>query len=96
MSKTGERIKELGIELPPASEPMGAYVPAVTASGLVFVSGQLPRWGGEMRYTGKVDSELSAEKAGEAMRLAALNAVSVLKEHLGDLDRVLRVVKLKG
>jgi len=96
MGKVEERIKAEGIELPPPPSPMGAYVPAVTAGGLVFISGQLPRWGEELRYTGKVDSELSLDKAREAARLAALNAVSVLKAEVGDLDRVRRIVKLTG
>lgn len=96
MSEVENRIKAQGIELPPPPAPMGAYVPAVTAGSLVFVSGQLPRWGDEMRFAGKVDSDLSPDKAREAARLAALNAVSVLKAEVGDLDRVRRIVKLQG
>ncbi len=96
MSEIEKRLKEKGIELPPAPSPMGAYVPAVKAGGLVFVSGQLPRFGDETRCQGRVDSEVSVEKARDAARLATLNAVSVLKELLGDLDKVKRVVKLTG
>jgi len=96
MGKTEDKLKANGIELPPPPSPMGAYVPAVVAGDLVFVSGQLPRWGDELRFTGKVDSELSVDKACEAMRLAALNAVSVLQAEIGELDRVVRIVKLKG
>jgi len=97
MSEVEKRMSEKGIELPPPPAPMGAYVPAVTtAGGLAFVSGQLPRWGGEMKFAGKVVAEVSEEDAKKAARLAALNAVSVLKDHLGDLDRVLRIVKLTG
>jgi enamine deaminase RidA (YjgF/YER057c/UK114 family) len=96
MGKVEERLKAQGIELPPPPSPMGAYVPAVTAGHLVFVSGQLPRWGDEMRYPGKVDAEISLANAQAAARLAALNAVSVLKAEIGDLDRVKRIVKLTG
>jgi enamine deaminase RidA (YjgF/YER057c/UK114 family) len=96
MGVVDDRIKALGIELPPAPSPMGAYVAAVTAGPLVFVSGQLPRFGDEMRFAGKVDAEVSVEDARQAARLAALNAVAVLKAQVGDLDRVKRIVKLRG
>jgi len=96
MGEVEKRLKEKGIELPPPPSPMGAYVPAVTAGSLVFVSGQLPRWGDDLKYMSKVDSDLSVEDAKEAARLAALNAVSVLKAEVGDLDRVKRIVRIQG
>lgn len=96
MGKVEERLAGLGITLPPAPEPMGAYARAVIAGSLVFVSGQLPRLDGEMRWPGKVPADVSEACAKQAMRLAALNAVAVLRAELGDLDRVLRIVKLKG
>jgi enamine deaminase RidA (YjgF/YER057c/UK114 family) len=96
MGEVEDRLKGMGVELPPPPSPMGAYVPAVTTGRLVFVSGQLPRWGDELKYTGKVDAELSLEDAKKAARLAALNAVSVLKAEVGDLDRVKRIVRLQG
>jgi enamine deaminase RidA (YjgF/YER057c/UK114 family) len=96
MGEIEKRMEEKGIELPPAPKPMGAYVPAVRTGNLIFVSGQLPRMGDDFKYQGRVDEEISAEDGKKAARLAALNAVSVLKELLGDLDKVKRIVKLKG
>jgi len=96
MGAIEDRLKARGLELPPPPSPMGAYVPAVITGRLVFVSGQLPRWGDEMRFAGKVDAELSLDQARLAARLAALNAVSVLKAAVGELDRVRRIVKLRG
>lgn len=96
MGKVEEKLRAQGIELPPPPSPMGAYVPAVRAGNLVFVSGQLPRWGEEVRYVGKVDAELPLDKALKAAELAAWNAISVLKAEVGDLDRVRRIVKLTG
>jgi len=96
MGKTEQRMQSKGIELPPAPSPMGAYVPAVTVGRLVFVSGQLPRRGEGMTCTGKADAEVSVKAASTAARLACLNAISVLKAEVGDLDRVKRVVKLTG
>lgn len=96
MGVVEDRIREMGIELPPPPSAMGAYVPAVVAGPLIFVSGQLPRWGDEIRCVGKVDSEVCVEDAKAGARLAALNAVSVLAAELGELDRVVRIVKLRG
>jgi enamine deaminase RidA (YjgF/YER057c/UK114 family) len=95
MSKVLTRLKEKGIELPAAPAPMGAYVPAVRAGNLVFVSGQLPRQGDAMRYRGKVDAELTLPEAQAAARLAALNAVAALGTAVPDLDRVRRIVKVR-
>jgi len=96
MSKIEQKLKAAGITLPPPPTPMGGYVPAVRTGNLVFISGQLPRWGEEMRYTGKVDAELPLAEAKAAARLAAQNAVSVLQAAIGDLDLVTRIVKLTG
>lgn len=83
-------------ELPPPLLPMGSYVMAQRAGELVYVSGQLPRWGVEMMYTGKVDSELGLDEAKKAAQLAALNALAVLDRELEDLDKVDRIVKMTG
>jgi len=96
MGEVDKRLKDMGTELPPPPAPMGGYVPAVVAGSLVFVSGQLPRWGDELKFPGKLGAELDVEQGKEAARLAALNAVSVLAAELGDLDRVRRIVKVRG
>lgn len=96
MSETEQRLKQKSIVLPEAPTPMGAYVPAMTVGSLVFVSGQLPREGERMVYTGKVDQDLSVDGGYKAARLAALNALAVLKAELKDLDRVRRIVRLTG
>lgn len=83
-------------ELPPPTLPMGSYVAAQRAGELVYVSGQLPRWGAEMMYTGKVDAELGLGDAKKAASLAALNALAVLERELDDLDKVELIVKMTG
>ena len=88
------RIKELGIELPVAASPQAMYVPTKQAGNLVFVSGQIPVKEGVMQYTGKVGEERSLEEAKEAARLCAINIVSALKAHLGDLDKVKSIIKI--
>src|SRR6202047_146110 len=88
------RLKELGINLPRPPSPLGAYVEAVQAGNLLFLSGTLPVEGGAPKFLGRIGGELSIEDGRRATRLAALNAFAVVKEQLGSLDRVTRVVRL--
>ena len=88
------RLIKLGIELPPVQKPLGAYVEAVQAGNLLFLTGQLPLLGGIPKYHGRLGAELDAEQGYAATRLAALNALAIAKEHLGSLSRVSRVVRI--
>jgi enamine deaminase RidA (YjgF/YER057c/UK114 family) len=88
------RVRALGIQLPPAPKPFGAYVPAVRSAGFLFVTGMLPAIGHEAQFLGRLGAELDAEAGRQAARLAALNVLAVAKEHLGSLDEVIRVVRL--
>ena len=94
--KVEERLKEMGLELPAAPQPVANYVPAVQTGSLVFVSGHGPRRDGANVYTGKVGRDLTTQQGYEAARLVMLNCLSSLKGVIGDLDRVQRVVKLLG
>jgi enamine deaminase RidA (YjgF/YER057c/UK114 family) len=89
-----QRLNELGIDLPPPPVPLGAYVEAVRAGNLLFLSGTLPVEGGAPKFLGRIGGELSVEDGRRATRLAALNALAIAREHLGSLDRVTRVVRL--
>jgi enamine deaminase RidA (YjgF/YER057c/UK114 family) len=88
------RLSEFGIDLPRPPAPLGAYVEAVQAGNLLFLSGTLPVEGGAPKFLGRIGGELSVEDGRRATRLAALNALALAKEHLGSLDRVTRVVRL--
>ncbi len=91
------RLAELKIELPKAAAPMANYVPAVRSGNLLFVSGQICQWNGERRYVGKLGAEITLDQGREAARLCALNLLAQAKRFLdGDLDRVVRVVRLGG
>jgi enamine deaminase RidA (YjgF/YER057c/UK114 family) len=89
-----QRLKDLGVVLPRAPAPLGAYVEAVQSGNLLFLSGTLPMEGGVPRFLGHIGAEVSVEDGCRATRLAALNALALAKEHLGSLDRVTRVVRL--
>jgi len=88
------RLRELGIELPPAQAPVASYVPVVVSSGLAYVSGQVPMAEGKLLWTGKLGAELDLEAGAEAARRCALQALSALRAELGSLDRVRRIVKV--
>lgn len=91
------RLAELGIELPEPSAPAANYVPYVLSGNLIFVSGQVTVWNGELRFIGKVGADLSLEDGIEAARLCALNLIAQARDAAGgDLDRIKRVVKLGG
>ena len=90
-----EKLNELGISLPPASTPAGAYLPAVECGKLIFVSGQLPMFNGKVQFPGKVGREVNLEQAQEAARLCAVNALAVLQAQLGSLDSIRRIVRLE-
>jgi enamine deaminase RidA (YjgF/YER057c/UK114 family) len=89
-----ERLAALGIALPAAPQPFGAYVPAVQSGAWLFVSGMLPVVGHEPQLVGRLGRELDVEQARRAARVAALNGLAVARAQLGTLDRISRVVRL--
>jgi enamine deaminase RidA (YjgF/YER057c/UK114 family) len=89
-----ERLGELGIELPPAAAPVASYVPVVVSNGFAFVSGQVAMEEGTPIYQGRLGAEISMEEGIQAARRCALQALAALKEELGSLDGVRRIVKL--
>ena len=90
------RLKELGIELPAAPQPVANYVPVVRVGDLLFLSGVLPSKDGQLVMTGKLGAELSIEQGVAAAKMAVLNALAIMKAEAGSLDRVKRIVKMVG
>jgi enamine deaminase RidA (YjgF/YER057c/UK114 family) len=88
------RLQELGIRLPAPPQPLGAYVEAVQVGSLLFLSGTLPAEDGVAKFLGRIGADLSIEEACNATRLATLNALARVRQHLGSLDKVSRVVSL--
>ena len=91
-----KKLKELGIELPEAPTPIGSYIPALRTGNLVFLSGILPLRQGKLIKQGKVGKDLSLDEAREEARTATINALSVLKAHIGSLDKIKRCIKITG
>ena len=90
------KLKELGIELSTPSAPVANYVNAVRSGNLVFLAGKGPLKADGENITGKVGDDLTIEEGYEAARITGINQLSVLKAELGNLNRVKRVVKVKG
>ena len=91
------RLNELGIELPEAPSAAANYVPYVVTGNLVFVAGQVPFVDGELKYVGQVGKDIELEEAQAAARVCGLNIIAQVKAACdGDLDRVVRCVKLGG
>jgi enamine deaminase RidA (YjgF/YER057c/UK114 family) len=94
--KIEEKIKSLGLVLPPAPPPAGNYIGAVTYGKLVYLSGHGPVDSEGNYRKGKVPNKVSLDEAYEAARLVGLNMLTTLKNEIGDLDRVRRFVKVLG
>lgn len=90
-----ERLRELGHELASAPPPIANYVSAVRTGNLVFLSGKGPDRDGR-RPQGKLGADMTVEQGYEAARACALNLLAALREEIGELSRVQRVVKVLG
>ena len=91
-----ERLLELGITLPPVPPAAGLYLPVVRTGPLLFVSGQIPLQDGLPLRRGRCGESVSLDEGAELARHCALQALAIIRENLGTLDRVLRVVRVGG
>ncbi len=90
------KLKVLNIELPMAPKPVANYVPVVRAGDLLFLSGVLPSRDGQLICTGKLGQGITIEQGMEAAKVAALNALAIVRSEVGSLDNVKRIVKMVG
>jgi enamine deaminase RidA (YjgF/YER057c/UK114 family) len=96
VSTPEQKLVELGINLGGLPKPAGTYVPYVITGNLLYVSGNGPRLPDGSFKSGKVGRDVSAEEAYEHAKLVGITLLSIVKNALGSLDRVKRVVKLLG
>ncbi len=94
VASPAERLKALGIELPPPPRPAGAYVPVARAGTLAWVSGQIVLENGAIARPGLVDRDVPPDAAKQLARRAALQALSALAHELGTLDAIRRIVRV--
>ena len=90
------RLAQLGIELPQAAAPAANYVPTTMFGNVLYVAGQIPMWNGERRFVGRLGEGVSIADGQAAARLCALNIIAQAKRALGDLDRVVQILRLGG
>ena len=89
-----DRLTKLGIHLPEAPTPFGAYVPAVQTGNLLFLSGMLATSGHTATVVGVVGKNLDIKEGREAAYTATLNVLALARKQLGSLNRVRHVVRL--
>ncbi len=92
---TLRRLAELGHELPPPTAPVASYIPVVQTGALAFVAGQVAIVDGHPFHPGRLGANVSVEMGQESAARAALQALSVLRDHLGgSLDRLVRIAQV--
>jgi enamine deaminase RidA (YjgF/YER057c/UK114 family) len=97
MGQIDKKLAELGIDLPEAAAPVANYLGWVRTGNLVFTAGQVPIKDGEFLYRGVVGKDVSIDDATKAAELCAINIISQIRAACGgDLDKVVRCVKLVG
>ena len=89
------RIESLGLTLPDVPVPVAAYVNCVRSGNLLFLSGGLPIEG-DKKIIGQVPGDVSIDEAKEGARMIVLNRLAVVKQEIGSLDKVTRIVALNG
>lgn len=97
MSQTIEaRLADLGVTLPSPAAPAANYVPYVQSGNQLFISGQLPMGPDGLEHVGKVGDNLSVKDGKDAARLCAINLLAQAKAATGDLEKIVRLVKIVG
>lgn len=96
MSTIEAKLQELGLPLPQAPAPVGAYLSVVRTGNLVVTSGQLPFVGKEIAFVGKLGAELHEQDGWNAARLCVVNALAQIKACVGRLEKICRIVRVEG
>lgn len=86
----------MGISLPDPPKPSGTYLPSIKICNVLLVSGMIPKMNKQIYLKGKIGRELDKKEGYKAARLCALNALSVVKDELGSLNKIKRVLKIVG
>ena len=94
--KIEKRLEELGITLPMPPEPQANYIPVRRSGNLLFFSGAGPFRDGKLAVFGKLGADLTLEQGYDTARLIGLNLLTMLKEEIGDLDKVSKIIKVQG
>lgn len=91
-----EKLKDCGIVLPQPIKPVGAYTVAQLSENLLFLSGILPFRDGKLIRKGKVGKDISVAEASDEALQVVINALAIVKDYLGSLERVKKCIKITG
>ena len=96
MDSAEATLRTLGIELPEPPKALASYVPVQQVGELLYTSGVIPNWNGELKFKGVVGAGISVKDAARAAEICALNIMALIRQHAGSLDRVEQFVQLSG
>ena len=91
-----ERLSELGLELPPVPQAVADYVTYTQIGSMIYTSGMLPWVADDLKFAGKMGTDLTVEQGYQAFQLSALNGLSLLRAITGDLGKIKRIHRLEG
>jgi len=89
-----KRLSDLGVTLPAAAAPAANYVPFVRSGNLLFTAGQLPLKDGKLQASGLLGRDVDTAGGREAAKFCAINILAQAKAALGDLEKIVRLVKI--
>lgn len=96
MDSAEATLRTLGLELPEPPKALASYVPVQQVGELLYTSGVIPSWNGEIQVRGVVGADVSLKDATRAAEICALNIMSLVRQHAGSLDQVEQFVQLSG
>jgi len=96
MDSAEATLRTLGIELPEPPKALASYVPVQQVGELLYTSGVIPSWNGELKFKGIVGAGISVKDAAQAAEICALNIMALIRKHSGSLDQVEQFVQLSG
>ncbi len=96
MDSAEATLKTLALELPSPPKALASYVPVQQVGELLYTSGVIPSWNGDVQFRGVVGADVSIKDAARAAEICALNIMALIRQHAGSLDRVEQFIQLSG
>ena len=96
MDSAEATLQTLGLELPTPPKALASYVPVQQVGELLYTSGVIPSWNGDVQFRGVVGADVSIKDAARAAEICALNIMALIRQHAGSLDRVEQFIQLSG
>jgi len=96
MDSAEATLKTLGLELPSPPKALASYVPVQQVGELLYTSGVIPSWNGDVQFRGVVGADVSVKDAARAAEICALNIMALVRQHAGSLDKVEQFIQLSG